>query len=34
MTEPLRKMFATIVWVGILLNWAFAAWAFICHADF
>jgi hypothetical protein len=29
MTEPMRKMFATVVWVGILLNWAFAAWAFI-----
>jgi len=25
----MRKMFATVVWVGILLNWAFAAWAFI-----
>jgi len=29
MIEPMRKMFATVVWVGILLNWSFAAWAFI-----
>jgi hypothetical protein len=29
MIEPMRKMFATVVWVGILLNWAFATWAFI-----
>ena len=25
----MRKWFATVVWIGILLNWTFAAWAFI-----
>jgi len=25
----MRKSFATVVWVGILLNWTFAAWAFV-----
>jgi hypothetical protein len=25
----MRKAFATVVWVGILLNWAFATWAFV-----
>src|SRR6185295_7850278 len=30
MTDPMmRKWFATVVWIGILLNWAFATWAFI-----
>jgi hypothetical protein len=27
--STMRKSFATVVWVGILLNWTFAAWAFI-----
>ena len=25
----MHKSFATVVWIGILLNWTFAAWAFI-----
>jgi len=29
MTDPLRKMFSTVVWFGILVNWTFATWAFI-----
>jgi hypothetical protein len=29
MTDPHRKMFAAVVWFGILVNWAFATWAFI-----
>jgi hypothetical protein len=27
--STMRKSFAAVVWVGILLNWSFATWAFV-----
>jgi hypothetical protein len=30
--DRLRTVFRSVVWLGILLNWSFAAWAFVSPA--